>query len=231
MINEYSVSGNIAFNPLPTVTSRCSKLTLDIKLARKTFIVGGIIKGSIELYSTSSKISLGDIKIDLRAFEETLDKATGVSSTFLAQTCTIQGRNFSASSLSRGSCGYYQTKGSQSYNFEFQLPHDTPCTYTFQNIAKLRYNLHAVVKYRYKLQDDVLLKTTECKIVDPCGSRYTLLPLPVKMINQKFMNWWGVADQFVSMEVSLSQNSFATNTNFTLEVAANNNSDRKVFYC
>ncbi|KAH9245086.1 hypothetical protein BASA81_017446 [Batrachochytrium salamandrivorans] len=135
---------NLAFNPQPTQSSKCSKLKLKLVLDKTLYVAGGKLQGRVEVTSFShNNLYLGDISIELKGSEELTD-ANPSARSFFHLVLRFQGDRLPQTRAVRGTCkdGYWQAnKGKTVFPFTFLLPEDAPVSYTFQSIASLKYML------------------------------------------------------------------------------------------
>ena len=143
--NTVGPSSNAQFNPLPTVPGKCSKLKLHITFDDQLYVAGSPLKGRLELLCSSAKqVLLGEIAVELKATEEILDKEHATHQLIICKRIVFQGDRLPPSSAVRGQNrgGYYlANKGRTIFPFSFDLPKDSPCSYDFDGLARLRYQV------------------------------------------------------------------------------------------
>lgn len=160
---------NIQFNPKPSLSGRCAKLRLSLLLDSTVFVAGGTLDGRIEITCLSAtKVRLGKIAIELTGFEGkhvvshqcTYDFSKTVlevnhgdtlhSQSFLVSEIIIQGARKPPSTAVVGPSvsGFWQgIKKKSVFGFSFNLPLDSPSSFSFQSLASLKYVITAYFFY------------------------------------------------------------------------------------
>jgi hypothetical protein len=149
-------SSNILFSPLPTVSAKCSKLKLNITLSATHFKAGEPIRGRLEITShTSHDLLIKDISVELTGSEQLTPNSSIYKTkndrspqdqtlTFINLKKIFQSSRTSPSLAVTGPKidGFYTAvKGKTMFEFEFDLPNDSPSSYTFQHDASLVYQI------------------------------------------------------------------------------------------
>ncbi|KAH6602754.1 hypothetical protein BASA61_000785 [Batrachochytrium salamandrivorans] len=229
---------NLAFNPQPTQSSKCSKLKLKLVLDKTLYVAGGKLQGRVEVTSFShNNLYLGDISIELKGSEELTD-ANPISQIFLSSRITLQGDRLPQTRAVRGTCkdGYWQAnKGKTVFPFTFLLPEDAPSSYTFQSIASLKYMLTGVVQYELRGKRDTLLKITEAIVLDKVDP----LLLQDGMVNergphlsaestQRLKGFFNNDTGFVKLEASIESALVQSGNDVFVDIRVINSSSRKV---
>ncbi|KAF9897513.1 hypothetical protein BX616_005479, partial [Lobosporangium transversale] len=139
-----TLANSIAFRPTTTQPAKCSKLKIRIFFDSTIFQAGGNLFGRMEITATSSRsLKLGEIAVELAAYEEITSKDFTATQSFLSSRLCFQGPNIPPSNAVHGPCdedGFWMAKkGKTTFPFAFQLPLDCPSSLVFGQTASLRY--------------------------------------------------------------------------------------------
>ncbi|KAF8944405.1 hypothetical protein BGZ47_004304, partial [Haplosporangium gracile] len=124
--------------------AKCSKLKIRIFFDSTLFQAGGTLFGRMEVTATSSRsLKLGEIAVELAAYEEITSKEFTATQSFLSSRLCFQGTGISPSNAVHGPCDdgrfWMAKKGKTTFPFAFQLPLDCPSSLVFGQTASLRY--------------------------------------------------------------------------------------------
>ncbi|KAK3838430.1 MAG: hypothetical protein JOS17DRAFT_287667 [Linnemannia elongata] len=139
-----TLANNIAFRPMTSQPAKCSKLKIRIFFDSTIFQAGGTLFGRMEVTATSSRsLKLGEIAVELAAYEEITSKEFTATQSFLSSRLCFQGTGIPPSNAVHGPCdddGFWMAKkGKTTFPFAFQLPLDCPSSLVFGQTASLRY--------------------------------------------------------------------------------------------
>lgn len=134
---------NINFKPTTTAVTKISKLKLHVLLDSTIYTAGGILTGRLALASSTARsIKLGEISVELTAFEELSVKEYTASQSFLSSRLVFQSENLPPSNAVHGpkDNGYWTAKkGKTTFPFAFKIPVDAPSSVTYGSLASLKY--------------------------------------------------------------------------------------------
>lgn len=134
---------NINFKPTTTAVTKISKLKLHVLLDSTIYTAGGILTGRLALTSSTARsIKLGEISVELTAFEELSVKEYTASQSFLSSRLVFQSENLPPSNAVHGpkDNGYWTAKkGKTTFPFAFKIPVDAPSSVTYASLASLKY--------------------------------------------------------------------------------------------
>ncbi|SNX87327.1 uncharacterized protein MEPE_06037 [Melanopsichium pennsylvanicum] len=130
------------------------KVKVDVILSSNIFEAGGTISGKVELTcTTSQRLRLGQIAVELEAVEQLTSRDHAATQLFLYNRTMFQGDNLPPSNavLPAAPVNNYWAarKGRTTFPFSFHLPSSAPSCVTFAGNASLRYGLKAIVQTWY----------------------------------------------------------------------------------
>ncbi|KAI8799564.1 hypothetical protein BJ742DRAFT_131345 [Cladochytrium replicatum] len=161
---------NIAFNPAPTSSAKCSKLKIHLHLDSAVFVAGGGISGRLEIVSGSARsLRLGEIAVEVIGTEVANDRSFNERDVFFNAKTVFQGERTPPSSAVFGPCdrGTWQAhKGKTTFPFSFSLPDDSPSSFVFQSFASLRYTVTGFAQFDYRGRLDLMTKSKEAFVVE-----------------------------------------------------------------
>ncbi|KAI8910606.1 hypothetical protein DFJ77DRAFT_101717 [Powellomyces hirtus] len=224
-------TSNMAFNPIPTTPGKSNKLKINVLLDSTIYVAGGNLHGRMELVSSSHRsLKLGEIAVELNGFEEVSDKDYARSQAFLAARIVFQGDRMPPSNAVRGpgENGYWQAnKGKTTFPFAFRLPADAPSSYSFQNLASLRYVVSGVVQYKHGGKSDSLFRSKEAFVVESWSQAHPRTPdEPIRAKNHRRV-WFGGAGE-VHIEGTIQKSYFCSGNDVYVELRVRNESRRRV---
>ncbi|KAF9182115.1 hypothetical protein BGZ51_004958 [Haplosporangium sp. Z 767] len=226
-----TLANNIAFRPMTTQPAKCSKLKVRIYFDSTIFQAGGNLFGRMEIIATSSRsLKLGEIAVELAAYEEISTKEFTATQSFLSSRLCFQGPSIPPSNAVHGPCdedGFWMAKkGKTTFPFAFQLPLDCPSSLVFGQTASLRYVVTGLVQVFYHGKDETILKSKEAFVVEAWDGYNPDYRLPVKASNSTKLFWGGSGS--LTLEAKLSEGLHSAGGNLTVEVKVKNNTNRKV---
>jgi hypothetical protein len=134
---------NINFKPNTTAVTKISKLKLHVLLDSTIYTAGGILTGRLVLTSSSGRsLKLGEISVELTAYEELSVKDNTASQSFLSSRLVFQCENLPPSNAVHGpkENGYWMAKkGKTTFPFAFKIPIDAPSSVGYGSSASLKY--------------------------------------------------------------------------------------------
>ncbi len=138
------------------------KVKVDIVLSSNVFEAGGTLSGKVELTcTTSQRLRLGQIAIELEAVEQLTSRDHAATQLFLYNRTMFQGDDLPPSNAVLPAApinGYWTArKGRTTFPFSFRLPSSAPSCVTFAGNASLRYGLKATAQTWYN--DDKMIVT------------------------------------------------------------------------
>ncbi|SPO23722.1 uncharacterized protein UTRI_03751_B [Ustilago trichophora] len=138
------------------------KVKIDVVLSSNVFEAGASISGKVELTcTTSQRLRLGHIAIELEAVEQLTSRDHAATQLFLYNRTMFQGDNLPPSNAVLPAApvnGYWTArKGRTTFPFSFRLPSSAPSCITFAANASLRYGLKATAQTWYN--DDKMVVT------------------------------------------------------------------------
>ncbi|KAG0246888.1 hypothetical protein B0O80DRAFT_496573 [Mortierella sp. GBAus27b] len=226
-----TLANTIAFRPMTTQPAKCSKLKIRIFFDSTIFQAGGNLFGRMEITATSSRsLKLGEIAVELAAYEEITSKEFTATQSFLSSQLAFQGPNIPPSNAVYGPCdenGFWVAKkGKTTFPFAFQLPLDCPSSLVFGQTASLRYVVTGLVQVFYHGKEETVLKSKEAFVVEAWDGYNPDHKLPVRASNSTKL-FWGGSGALV-LEAYLSQKLHTAGGNMTVEVKVKNGTSRKV---
>ncbi|KAF9573332.1 hypothetical protein EC968_008786 [Mortierella alpina] len=226
-----TLANNIAFRPSTTQPAKCSKLKIRIYFDSTIFQAGGNLFGRMEITSSSSQsLKLGEIAVELAAYEEITSKEFTATQSFLSSRLNFQGPNIPPSNAVSGPVdegGFWRAKkGKTTFPFAFQLPLDCPSSLVFGQTASLRYVVTGQVQVFYHGRDETIFKSKEAFVVEAWDGYNPDYRLPVHATNSTKLFWGGSGS--LVLEAMLSERLHSAGGNLAVEVKVKNNTSRKV---
>ncbi|KAF9149459.1 hypothetical protein BG015_008751 [Linnemannia schmuckeri] len=226
-----TLANNIAFRPMTTQPAKCSKLKIRIFFDSTLFQAGGTLFGRMEVTATSSRsLKLGEIAVELAAYEEITSKEFTATQSFLSSRLCFQGTGIPPSNAVHGPCdddGFWMAKkGKTTFPFAFQLPLDCPSSLVFGQTASLRYVVTGLVQVFYHGKDETILKSKEAFVVEAWDGYNPDYRLPVQASNSTKLFWGGSGT--LELEAMLAERLHSAGGNLPVEVRVKNNTSRKV---
>ncbi|KAF9133893.1 hypothetical protein BGW39_008648 [Mortierella sp. 14UC] len=211
--------------------AKCSKLKIRIYFDSTIFQAGGTLFGRMEVTATSSRsLKLGEIAVELAAYEEITSKEFTATQSFLSSRLCFQGTGIPPSNAVHGPCdesGFWMAKkGKTTFPFAFQLPLDCPSSLVFGQTASLRYVVTGLVQVFYHGKDETILKSKEAFVVEAWDGYNPEYRLPVQGANSTKLFWGGSGA--LELEAMLAERLHSAGGNLTVEVKVKNNTSRKV---
>ncbi|KAG0096788.1 hypothetical protein BGZ93_003986 [Podila epicladia] len=226
-----TLANNIGFRPTASQPAKCSKLKIRIFFDSTIFQAGGNLFGRMEITASSSRsLKLGEIAVELAAYEEITSRELTATQSFLSSRLSFQGPDIPPSNAVSGPCDEYgfwtAKKGKTTFPFAFQLPLDCPSSLVFGQTASLRYVVTGLVQVFYHGRDETVLKTKEAFVVEAWDGYNPEYKLPVKGSNSTKLFWGGGGS--LVLDAVLSERLHSAGGNLTVEVKVTNNTSRKV---
>ncbi|KAF9090160.1 hypothetical protein BGX29_011625 [Mortierella sp. GBA35] len=211
--------------------AKCSKLKIRIYFDSTIFQAGGNLFGRMEVTATSSRsLKLGEIAVELAAYEEITSKEFTATQSFLSSRLCFQGPGIPPSNAVHGPCdedGFWMAKkGKTTFPFAFQLPLDCPSSLVFGQTASLRYVVTGLVQVFYHGRDETILKSKEAFVVEAWDGYNPDYRLPIQAANSTKLFWGGSGA--LELEAMLAERLHSAGGNLTVEVKVKNNTSRKV---
>ncbi|KAJ3396058.1 hypothetical protein HDU92_004183 [Lobulomyces angularis] len=223
---------NHDFKPIPTTSSKCPKLDLFVMLDSTIFVAGGNVHGRLEIISTVDYgLKLGDISVEFTGFESVCDKEiTTPSASFLSARVLFQGVNCPKTNAVRGEADannmWVANKGKTTFPFAFKIPQDAPSSYTFKNIAQLRYVVTGVVVYHYNKRTETMFTSSDAFVVESFTSVALPPPLPQKVSRQKRSIKGDIGEVFIT--ALLEKSLYCSGNDIYVQLQVKNYSKSKV---
>ncbi|GAA96164.1 uncharacterized protein L969DRAFT_131868 [Mixia osmundae IAM 14324] len=156
---------------LPNAVLSHNDVELLVLLSKKAFSSGETISGILQLSASSEHIALGEIAVKLQGIEELdADVATlaFLEKTTLFQSASLPPSNavYAAENID-GTSFWRARKGRCRFNFQYELPFDSPSSVNVPNLAGVTYVLTATVAIRSRdgtcsvLSRQIILSVTE----------------------------------------------------------------------
>ncbi|KAG0031619.1 hypothetical protein BGZ81_000897 [Podila clonocystis] len=226
-----TLANNIGFRPTASQPAKCSKLKIRIFFDSTIFQAGGNLFGRMEITASSSRsLKLGEIAVELAAYEEITSRELTATQSFLSSRLSFQGPDIPPSNAVSGPCdefGFWTAKkGKTTFPFAFQLPLDCPSSLVFGQTASLRYVVTGLVQVFYHGRDETILKTKEAFVVEAWDGYNPEYKLPVKGSNSTKLFWGGGGS--LVLDAMISERLHSAGGNLTVEVKVTNNTSRKV---
>ncbi|CAG8586625.1 7268_t:CDS:2 [Funneliformis mosseae] len=221
---------NINFKPTTTAISKISKLKLHVLLDSTIYTAGGLLTGRIVLTSSSARsLKLGEISVELTAYEELSVKEYTASQSFLSSRLVFQNENLPPSNAVHGpkENGYWTArKGKTTFPFAFKIPVDAPSSVEYGNLACLKYIVTGVVQFKNNNKEDTLLRSKEALVVEAWDGHNPIYKKPVDGVNMKQL-WMGGTGA-VTLEGTLAETLFQSGGNVSVQVRVKNETKRRV---
>ena len=157
--------------------SKHPKLKLDLVLNSTVFEAGGTISGKLELTcTTSQKLRLGEISVELEGIEELTSRDHAASQLFLYNRTMFQGEHLPPSNAvlpAAPNNGYWTArKGRTTFPFSFRLPSTAPSCVTFAGNASLRYHLKATAQTWWQEEKMLVTARREAFVIEKWSDEY-----------------------------------------------------------
>ncbi|CAI2169112.1 5439_t:CDS:2 [Funneliformis geosporum] len=221
---------NINFKPTTTAITKISKLKLHVLLDSTIYTAGGLLTGRIVLTSSSARsLKLGEISVELTAYEELSVKEYTASQSFLSSRLVFQNENLPPSNAVHGpkENGYWTArKGKTTFPFAFKIPVDAPTSVEYGNLACLKYIVTGVVQFKNNNKEDTLLKSKEALVVEAWDGQNPIYKQPVDGVNMKQL-WMGGSGA-ITLEGTLAETLFQSGGNVSVQVRVKNETKRRV---
>ncbi|KAG0268785.1 hypothetical protein DFQ27_005719 [Actinomortierella ambigua] len=219
------------FRPMTTQPSKCSKLKVRIYFDSTIFQAGGTIFGRMEITATSSRsLKLGEIAVELAAYEELASRECTATQSFLSSRLCFQGNGIPPSNAVYGLSdenGFFMArKGKTTFPFAFQLPLDCPSSLIFGATASLRYVVTGLVQIYYHGKEELVAKSKEAFVVEAWDGYNAEHRMPVRASNSTKLFWGGTGS--LELEAVLPETLHSAGGNLSVEIRVRNNTARKV---
>ncbi|PWN44010.1 hypothetical protein IE81DRAFT_321662 [Ceraceosorus guamensis] len=151
--------------------SKHPKLQLKLVLASNVFEAGGAISGHLELTcSTGQRLRLGELAVELEAFEELSSRDHAATQIFLYNRTLFQGEHLPPSNAVLPAApvsGYWAArKGRTTFPFSFKLPTSAPSSVAFAANASLRYVIKATSQTWWNDQKTLVTAKMDAPVVE-----------------------------------------------------------------
>ncbi|CAG8461841.1 11605_t:CDS:2 [Ambispora leptoticha] len=222
---------NVNFKPTTTAVSKNSKLKLHVLLDSTIYTAGGTLNGRLLLAcSTSRSVKLGEISVELTAYEELTTRECTATQSFLSSRLVFQGSSLPPSNAVHGAKdenGYWLAKkGKTTFPFSFKIPIDAPSSVVYGNVASLRYIVTGVIQLLYNNKEDTIFKSKEAFVVEAWDGQNPEYKQPVEGMNMKQL-WMGGSGP-VTLEGTLIETLFTSGGNVSAQVRVRNDTKRRV---
>ncbi|PWY99072.1 hypothetical protein BCV70DRAFT_163542 [Testicularia cyperi] len=176
--------GALEGRDLPTRTSghmnmvtKHPKLKVEIVLNSTIFEAGGTISGKLELTcTTSQRLRLGEIAVELEAVEQLTSRDHAATQLFLYNRTMFQGESLPPSNAVLPAApinGYWTArKGRTTFPFSFRLPSSAPSCVSFAGNASLNYGLKATVQTWYNEEKMIVTARREAFVLEKWQDEY-----------------------------------------------------------
>lgn len=153
------------------------KVKVDVVLSSNVFEAGGSISGKVELTcTTSQRLRIGQIAIELEAVEQLTSRDHAATQLFLYNRTMFQGDNLPPSNAVLPAApvnGHWTArKGRTSFPFTFRVPSSAPSCVTFAGNASLRYGLKATVQTWYNDEKMIVTARREAFVLEKWSDQY-----------------------------------------------------------
>ncbi|EPQ27519.1 uncharacterized protein PFL1_05057 [Pseudozyma flocculosa PF-1] len=165
-------------SPMPlNSVSKHPKLKLEVVLASNIYEAGGTISGRLEITcSTSQKLRLGEIAVELEGIEELSSRDHAATQLFLYNRTLFQGEHLPPSNAVLPAAphnGYWTArKGRTTFPFSFRLPSTAPSSVAFSGNAALRYQLKASAQTWWNDERTVVTSRREAFVVEKWSDEF-----------------------------------------------------------
>ncbi|PWN36394.1 uncharacterized protein FA14DRAFT_54751 [Meira miltonrushii] len=231
MIPQNGIQSSTDAMPMHAVTKH-PKLKLRILLAKSIFEAGETVSGMLEITSsTSQRLRLGEIAVELEAFEELSSRDHSATQIFLFNRTLFQGEHLPPSNAVLPAApvqGHWTArKGRTTFPFSFRLPITAPSSIVFGGNATLRYSLKGTVQTWWNETKSLVTVRSEASVVerweDEFDPRY-VEPVEVIADTHVFMGGNGA----VWLEASIGEQLFASGNMIMIRAGIKNNSKRQM---
>ncbi|KAF9581134.1 hypothetical protein BGW38_001964 [Lunasporangiospora selenospora] len=226
-----TLANNIAFRPMTAQPAKCSKLKIRIHFDSTIFQAGGNLFGRMEIIASSSRsLKLGEISVELAAYEEISSRDLTATQSFLSSRLCFQSTDIPPSNAVYGPYdegGFWMAKkGKTTFPFAFQLPLDCPSSLVFGQTASLRYVVTGLVQVFYHGKEETILKSKEAFVVEAWDGYNPDYKLPVHATNSTKLFWGGSGS--LVLEARIAERLHNAGGHLTVDVKVRNNTSRKV---
>lgn len=231
MVAQNGMQSSTDAMPMHAVTKH-PKLKLRILLAKSIFEAGETVSGMLEITSsTSQRLRLGEIAMELEAFEELSSRDHSATQIFLFNRTLFQGEHLPPSNAVLPAApvqGHWTArKGRTTFPFSFRLPITAPSSIVFGGNATLRYSLKGTVQTWWNETKSLVTVRSEALVVerweDEFDPRY-VEPVEVIADTHVFMGGNGA----VWLEASIGEQLFASGNMIMIRAGIKNNSKRQM---
>lgn len=249
--SSFGAQGDNEQMPMNAV-SKHPKLKLRLLLASNVFEAGGTVSGHLELTSsTSQRLRIGEIAVELEAFEGALGWSSSSSSKpraatdailpelssrdhsatqiFLFNRTLFQGEHLPPSNAvlpSAPTAGYWTArKGRTTFPFSFRLPDSAPSCVTFAGNACLRYALKATTQTWWNDQKTLVTVKSDAFVVEKWedeGDERYMQPVEAVADTRLFMGGTGA----VWLEAGVAEQLFVAGGMVMIRAGVKNNTKR-----
>ncbi|UZJ54794.1 hypothetical protein CBS101457_004114 [Exobasidium rhododendri] len=206
------------------------KLKLKILLGKNIFEADGSISGALEVTSsTGQRLRLGEIAVEMEAFEELTSRDHSATQVFLFNRTLFQGEHLPPSNAVLPTApvlGYWTArKGRTTFPFSFRLPSTAPSSVTFAGNAHLRYTLKATAQTWWNDAKSIVTARSDAFVVekwmDEFDPRY-LEPIEAVADTHIFMGGNGA----IWLEAGVSEQLFLAGGKVMIRAGVKNNTKR-----
>lgn len=227
--SNFGTEGDSDQMPMNAV-SKHPKLKLRLLLASNVFEAGGTVSGHLELTSsTSQRLRIGEIAVELEAFEELSSRDHSATQIFLFNRTLFQGEHLPPSNAvlpSAPKLGYWTArKGRTTFPFSFRLPESAPSCVTFAGNASLRYALKATAQTWWNDQKTLVTVKSDAFVVEKWedeGDERYMQPVEAVADTRLFMGGTGA----VWLEAGVAEQLFVAGGIIMIRAGIKNNTKR-----
>lgn len=212
--------------------SKHPKVKLEVFLNSACFQAGAAISGTIQVTSaTSHHLRLGDIAVELEAFEELTSRDHAATQTFLYNRTLFQGQHLPPSNAVLPTAphhGYWTArKGRTTFPFSFRLPASAPSSVTFAGNAALRYVVKATVQAWYQDSRTAVVTKADANVVEQWHDEYEPeYAQPLERVGETKLFMGGQGS--VWLEAGIPRQLFIAGSKATIRAGIRNASKRDV---
>nr|CAG8458075.1 13129_t:CDS:10 [Entrophospora candida] len=221
---------NINFKPTTTALGKISKLKIHVLLDSTVYTAGTNLSGRLVVSSLSSRsLKLGEISVELTAYEELTTREYTASQSFLSSRLVFQSSTLPPSNAVYGpkEDGFWTAKkGKTTFPFAFKIPIDAPSCVTYGNNACLKYIVTGVVQYKINNKEDSTFKSKEAFVVEAWDINNPIYKQPVEGMNMRQL-WLGGSGA-IMLEARLVETFFQSGANISVQIRVKNETKRRV---
>ncbi|CAJ0909762.1 778_t:CDS:10 [Entrophospora sp. SA101] len=221
---------NINFKPTTTALGKISKLKIHVLLDSTVYTAGTNLSGRLVVSSLSSRsLKLGEISVELTAYEELTTREYTASQSFLSSRLVFQSSTLPPSNAVYGpkEDGFWTAKkGKTTFPFAFKIPIDAPSCVTYGNNACLKYIVTGVVQYKVNNKEDSTFKSKEAFVVEAWDINNPIYKQPVEGMNMRQL-WLGGSGA-IMLEARLVETFFQSGANISVQIRVKNETKRRV---